>query len=41
MIKIKLKVVKFSGKRKIIELPKVIRGNFRIGEDVFIEKVKR
>ena len=40
-MKIKLKISKFTGDRKIIEIPKVLRDNFEVGEIVFIEKVKK
>ena len=37
-IKIKSKVSKFSGDRKIVEIPAVVRDNFKIGEEVTINK---
>lgn len=39
-MKIKTKVVKFTGKRKIVEIPKTVRDNFEIGEEVEISKTK-
>jgi hypothetical protein len=32
------KVTKFTGKRKIIEVPKAVRENFEYNEEVYIEK---
>lgn len=37
-MKVKSKIVKF-GDRKIVEIPKSIRDNFMIGEQVLIEKI--
>ena len=37
-MKIKSKVAKY-GTRKIIELPKAVRDNFTIGEEVIIEQI--
>ena len=39
-MKVKSKVVKY-GERKIVEIPKAVRDNFKIGEDVTIEKTKK
>ena len=39
-MKIKSKVTKFTGPRKIVEIPKAARDNFKLGEEVNIEKVK-
>ena len=39
-MKIRSKVAKFGNERKIIELPKAVRDNFKIGEEVVIDKVK-
>lgn len=39
-MKIKSKIIKFGKERKIIEIPKAIRDNFEIGEQVTIEKCK-
>ncbi len=35
-MKIRIKVAKFSGQRKILEIPKSIRDNFRIGENLVV-----
>ena len=40
-IKIISKVIKFTGPRKIVEIPASIRDNFRLGETVSIEKIKK
>ena len=40
-IKIKSKVSKFTGDRKIVEIPKAARDNFRPGEEVNIEKIPK
>lgn len=40
-MKIKSNVVKFGEERKIVEIPCAIRDNFKIGETVWIEKVKK
>jgi hypothetical protein len=37
-MKIKSKVAKFTGDRKIVEIPTAVKDNFKIGEDVTIEK---
>ena len=37
-MKVKSKVYKFSGDRKIVEIPIAVRDNFKIGEEVFIVK---
>jgi len=37
-MKFKSKVVKFTGERKIVEIPESVRNNFKIGEKVTIEK---
>lgn len=37
-MKVKSKVVKFTGDRKIIEIPKSVKDNFKIGEPVIITK---
>lgn len=39
-MKIKSKVVKFTGERKIVEIPHAVKDNFKIGEEVTIEKKK-
>ncbi len=39
-MKIKSKVTKFCGDRKIIEIPKAARDNFELKEEVIIEKIK-
>ncbi len=39
-IKIKSKVSKFTGDRKIVEIPVAVRDNFKLGEPVNIEKIK-
>ena len=38
-MKIKSKVTKFTGERKIVEIPKAARDNFKLGEEVNIEKI--
>jgi hypothetical protein len=38
-MKIKSKVAKF-GKRKIVEIPKAVREEFKIGEDVVLERAR-
>lgn len=40
-MRIRSKVMKFTGDRKVVEIPINVRDNFRIGETVFIEKIKR
>lgn len=40
-MKLKLKIVKFSGERKIIEIPKFFRDDYKIGEKVIVMKDKR
>ena len=40
-MKVKSKVTKFTGKRMIVEIPKAVRHNFKIKEEVYIEKVKK
>ena len=37
-MQIKSKVSKFTGKRKIVEIPKAARDNFKVGEEVLIKK---
>ena len=37
-MKIKSKIAKFTGNRKIIEIPESVRDNFNIGEEVTITK---
>ena len=37
-MKFKSKVAKFTGERKIVEIPESIRDNFKIGEEVTILK---
>ncbi len=37
-MKIKSKVSKFTGNRKIVEIPKPVRDNFKVGEEVTIIK---
>lgn len=39
-MKTKSKVTKFSGERKIVEIPKAVRDNFKLREEVYIEKIK-
>ncbi len=39
-MKIKSKVTKFCGERKIVEIPKAVRDNFKLKEEVNIEKIK-
>ncbi len=39
-MKIKSKVTKFCGDRKIVEIPKAARDNFELREEVNIEKIK-
>lgn len=39
-MKVKSKVAKFTGDRKIIEVPNAVKDNFIIGEEVTIEKTK-
>lgn len=39
-MKIKSRVTKFTGHRKIVEIPAAVRDNFKIGEAVNIEKTK-
>ena len=39
-MKIKSRVTKFCGDRKIIEIPKAIRDNFKVGESVIITIAK-
>jgi hypothetical protein len=39
-MKIKSRVSKFSGERKIVEIPHSARDNFSIGEKVLISKEK-
>lgn len=40
-MKIKSRVSKFGKDRKIIELPKTSRDNFKIAEEVYIEKIPK
>lgn len=40
-MKFKSKVAKFTGDRKIVEIPNAIKNNFKIGEEVTIEKSKQ
>lgn len=40
-MKIKSRVTKFTGKRKIVEIPSAVRDNFKHKEEVYIEKVKK
>jgi len=40
-MKIKSKIMKFSGDRKIVEIPKSVRDEFMVGEVVKIEKTKK
>ena len=40
-MRVKVKITKFTGGRKHIEVPKVVRDNFEIGEEVFIDQVKK
>ena len=40
-MKIKSKVAKFTGDRKIVEIPHAVKDNFKIGEEVTIEKKKK
>ena len=37
-MKIKSKVVKFTGERKVVEIPYSVRENFSVGDIVSIEK---
>ncbi len=37
-MKFKSKVAKFTGERKIVEIPNAVKDNFKIGEEVTIEK---
>jgi len=37
-MKVKSKVYKFTGDRKIVEIPIAVRDSFKIGEEVFIVK---
>ena len=37
-MKVKSKVAKFTGQRKIVEIPESVRDNFKIGEEVTIIK---
>ena len=37
-MKFKSKVAKFTGERKIVEIPESVRDNFKIGEEVTITK---
>jgi len=39
-MKIKSKVSKFTGERKIVELPVAVRDEFKIGEGVYVKKKK-
>ena len=39
-MKVKSKVAKFTGDRKIVEIPTAVKDNFKIGEEVTIEKTK-
>ena len=39
-MKFKSKVAKFTGERKIVEIPESVRDNFKIGEEVTITKEK-
>jgi len=39
-MKIKSKVAKFTGNRKIVEIPNAVKDNFNIGDEVTIEKKK-
>jgi len=40
-MEIKSKVRKFQEDRKVVEIPKAARDNFKIGEEVTINKRKR
>lgn len=40
-MEIKSKVYKFTGERKIVEIPPAVRDNFKIGEYVKIIKIKK
>ena len=37
-MKVKAKVSKFTNDRKIVEIPTAVRDNFKIGEEVTIQK---
>ena len=37
-MKFKSKVAKFTGERKIVEIPESVRDNFKVGEEVMITK---
>ena len=39
MMKIKSRVAKFTGDRKIVEIPIAVKDNFKIGEEVTIQKM--
>jgi len=41
MKSIKSRVSKFSGKRKIIEIPFDARDSFEIGDEVLVQKVQK
>ncbi len=40
-MRVKSKVSKFTGNRKIVEIPQAVRDNFKIGENVIIQKQKK
>ena len=40
-MKVKTRVAKFSGDRKIVEIPSAVKENFKIGEVVYIVKLKK
>lgn len=40
VMKIKSKVVKFTGNRKIVEIPSAVVNNFEVGEEVIITKTR-
>jgi len=40
-MKTKSKVSKFTGKRKIVEIPAIDRDEFKVGDKVFIQKIKK
>jgi len=37
----KSRISKFTGERKIVEIPKEDRQNFEIGEKVIVKKIKK
>ena len=40
-IKVRSKVAKFTGDRKIVEIPLAVRDEFKVGEKVYISKIEK